>query len=84
MSKPPSYEFTTLTVLDNLPADDDSEVVEISSGVGLHPGEETTARAPSPMPGSLDPDSAIDRTTPTPGIIPYILLTVVLHYWSFV
>ena len=69
MSNPPSNEFATVTALDKLRDDDESELAEVGTGMGLHPlvpppGDEAMSRASSPMPGFLDPDSAIDRTTP--------------------
>ena len=81
MSKPPSCELATLTALDKVTSDDDNEIVA-SNNIGLYPlgpqPREDISRAPSPMPGSLDPESAIDRTTPTPSkfLITFVIIRI--------
>ena len=86
MSKPPSYELATLTALDKVTSEDDNEIIEASSSIGLYPlgpqPREDISRAPSPIPGSLDPESAIDRTTPTPSkfLIAFVHLNNTLRH----
>ncbi len=71
-TRPGPFELSTLTQYNKDEHDDDAATESIGIGIGLFPpmpDEETLSRAPSPIPGSLDPDSAFDHTAPLSGII---------------